>query len=766
VGRLLPLIADASPGRARAARIAAAVMIASTLANLAVNACTEATGLLDTVLNRWGQNVALGAAVALAWLAVGPGRPGARLHAAALTVWTLGNLVWSALYYSADAPPYPSAADLLWLGLYPLAYASIGLRVRASVRRLSPSLWLDGVVGALTVAGLGTALAVAPILGNATGTPAAVLTNSANALGDLLLISLLAGVVALHAWRPGPGWLLVGLGFVLFATADCAYLYRLAIDTYAPGSALDSMWVVGIAIMALAAWQRAAPPGAKQLTGHRLLVLPFAFGGSSLALLVVAGLSRVDPLAVGLAAGALAVSMVRTALTLREVRALSDSRLLALTDDLTGLPNRRAFDRALAKRLAAAQEEGRELAVLIIDLDRFKDLNDTLGHHAGDRVLAEVAGRLATAVRAGDLLARLGGDEFAALLPDRAAAAAAARRIAATLEETFGVEEMELELGASIGTAVHPDDGADAETLLRRADVAMYQAKASGSGHAFYARERDGHTRDRLRMLGELRAAVHEGALTLHYQPKVALPDGELAGVEALVRWSHPARGLVPPAEFIPLAERTGLIRPLTAFVLDEALRQRAAWARDGLELTVAVNVSATNLLEPGWAQTVEDRLIGHAVPPAALVLEITEDVLMSDPERALEAVGALARQGVRIAVDDFGTGYSSLAYLKRLPAGELKIDRAFVRDLATDAADAAIVQATVDLARRLGLDVVAEGVEDAETLRRLAGHGAAYAQGFHIGRPMAPDELTRWIAARAWRAAPAPPPLTRAQPA
>jgi diguanylate cyclase (GGDEF)-like protein len=749
VGRLLPLIAGVSPARARAARVAAVLMAVATVANLAVNALCDATGSLDAVTNRWGQNVALAAAVALAWLAADRERRGSRALAAALTVWTAGNLVWCGFFYADAAPPYPSAADLLWIAFYPLAYLCVGLRIRAAVASVPASLWLDGLVGALTVAAAGSSFVVLPILGQAAGSPAAVLTNSANAMGDLLLVSLLAGVVALHAWRPGRGWWLLGLGFGIFAGADSYYLYRLAMGTYAPGSWLDSMWVVGIAVMALAAWQPAPAPGSADLTGHRLLVLPLMFGAPSLAVLVAAGLGDLPPAGVLLAAAALAVSMLRAALTLGEVRALSASRVLAHTDELTGLPNRRAFDRALHDRLAAAGRREAELAVLVIDLDHFKEVNDTLGHHAGDRVLTDVAARLRGAVRDHDVLGRLGGDEFAALMPGREAAAAAASRIAAALARPFSVDGIEVEMTASIGTAVFGEHGADATTLLRQADVAMYQAKSGRSGHEFYASERDGHTRDRLKMVGELRAAVHAGALALHVQPKVALPGGELIGVEALVRWPHPERGLVPPGEFVPIAERGGLMRPLTAWVLDEALRLRAGWAEGGLEVPVAVNVSASNLLEPDWVDEVAAALERHAVAPDALVLEITEDVLMADPERALEVVAALAATGVRLAVDDFGTGYSSLAYLKRLPLDELKIDRTFIADLVRDPADAAIVQATVHLGLRLGLDVVAEGVEDAETLARLAACGATAAQGFHVARPMPPEALPGWARAR-----------------
>jgi diguanylate cyclase (GGDEF)-like protein len=458
-------------------------------------------------------------------------------------------------------------------------------------------------------------------------------------------------------------------------------------------------------------------------------------------------LDRLDMAAAAFAGAALVASMLRTALTVRELRVLAETRRQASTDELTGLPNRRWFDGRLRAEIAAAERAGGELAVLIIDLDRFKELNDTLGHHAGDRLLAELGPRLSSALRAGDVLARLGGDEFAALLPSGAAAARAGERIAQALETSVAIDGIDLRVTASIGVAVYPQHGADAETLIQRADVAMYQAKARRTGTEFYARERDRNTRERLQMIGELRTAVAERRLALHYQPKLDLRRGTVAGVEALVRWPHPERGLIPPGEFIPLAEQTGVIGALTRFVLDEALRQVAEWRGRGIDLPVAVNVSATNLLDEGWTELVLATIARHDLAPRDLVIEITEGVLMVDPERSREVVTRLARAGVRVSVDDFGTGYSSLASLKHLPVDELKIDRAFVRHLRTDPADAAIVQSLVDLAHRLGIEVVAEGVEDAETLELLTAHGADRAQGFHIARPAPAEQIEAWLA-------------------
>jgi diguanylate cyclase len=378
---------------------------------------------------------------------------------------------------------------------------------------------------------------------------------------------------------------------------------------------------------------------------------------------------------------------------------LAETRRQASTDELTGLPNRRWFDRELRRAIDHARAADEALALLVIDLDHFKELNDTLGHHAGDRVLAQLGPRILSALREGDRVARLGGDEFAVLLRGAGAAEGAGERIAAALSERSTVEDIELQIAASIGVALFPVHGDDAETLLQRADVAMYQAKRRRSGTEFYARERDMHTRERLQLIGELRDAVARDHLTLHFQPKLDLGRNRINGVEALVRWPHPTRGMVPPDEFIPLAEQTGVIGPLTELVIRKALRQAADWAARGIALTMAVNVSATNLLEDGWTEGVLAAQERHGVRPDRFVVEITEDVLMTDPDRSLTALAVLSAAGVRVALDDFGTGYSSLSYLKRLPVDELKIDRSFVFEMGTDPADAAIVQTAVDSA-------------------------------------------------------------------
>jgi diguanylate cyclase (GGDEF)-like protein len=425
----------------------------------------------------------------------------------------------------------------------------------------------------------------------------------------------------------------------------------------------------------------------------------------------------------------------------------------ALHDSLTGLPNRVLFLRTLSDVALQAEADGVMFGIIIMDLDRFKEVNDTLGHHYGDMLLQEIGPRLSRVLRDEDLMARLGGDEFGIVLPnlpDPEIAIRVAQRLLEELEKPLSVEGLLLDVSASLGIALYPDHSDDVETLLRRADVAMYAAKEAGSGvYELYDPSFDQHSPDRLTLIGQVRPAIEGEEFVLHYQPKVFLGDGRVAGMEALVRWQHPERGLVTPDEFIPLVEQTVLLRPLTMFVMNEALRQWREWKIVGIETQVAVNLSARNLLDVQLPEQVAEALARHGVPASALSLELTESFLMSDPTRSIEVMDRLARVGVELSIDDFGTGYSSLSYLRRLPIDEIKIDRSFVTNMEQSGGDAMIVRATVDLGRNLGLRVVAEGVETAHVWDQLRALGCDVAQGYFLSRPMPPTEATRWLAAR-----------------
>ena len=450
----------------------------------------------------------------------------------------------------------------------------------------------------------------------------------------------------------------------------------------------------------------------------------------------------------------LALGFVLLYATLFRIVAVASRRLRhqALHDDLTDLPNRALLYDRMEAALTAAERSGEPTALLLVDLDRFKEVNDTLGHDSGDRLLEEVAARLQGVVRRGDTLARLGGDEFAVLLrglPDRGMAAELAGRLQDAIARPFLLNGVSAVLDASIGIAHCPEHGTDVHTLVQRADVAMYDAKRSRTSIETYSPDRDPYSSERLQLLGELRAAIGAGELVLHYQPKVDVPTQRVIGVEALVRWQHPVHGLLGPVEFVPLAERTGAIGDLTRWVLDNALAQARAWRDAGLDLTMAVNLAAPNIADATLPDAVARLLEQHGVPGDRLECEISEHTVMADPRRALLILDRLRTLGVRLSLDDFGTGHSSLSYLKRLPLDEVKIDRSFVMGMIEDDNDAAIVRTTIDLARNLGLEVVAEGVESQQILNDLSALSCDVAQGFFLSRPLPAAELDGWLAER-----------------
>ncbi len=423
----------------------------------------------------------------------------------------------------------------------------------------------------------------------------------------------------------------------------------------------------------------------------------------------------------------------------------------ALHDPLTGLPNRTLLADRLDRALSASRRRSRSVGLLLMDLDRFKEINDTLGHESGDQILEQVAQRLATVLRASDTVARLGGDEFAIVAPDIDGVEEAelvAAKVLDALDRPFDLSGLSLHVDASVGIAVSPAHGDDASVLLQRADVAMYRAKGMVSGYAVYSAESDDNRLQRLALMAELRTAVEEDQLVLHYQPVVATSTAEVVAVEALVRWDNPERGLLPPGRFIPLAEQTGLIKPLTLWVLEAALQQVQRWWAEGIRTRVAVNLSARLLHDPDLLSHISWSLRDARVEPGVLDLEITESAVMANPKGALDVITDLSRRGVRFTIDDFGTGYSSLGYLKRLPVHQIKIDRSFVVDMLDDENDASIVRSVIELAHSLGVRVVAEGVEDAETSARLASYGCDFVQGFYLGRPVVPAEVTGLLTA------------------
>ncbi len=699
----------------------------------------------------------------------GPDRRAWLLLTAALVVYETGNLYWLVMIRPLTPQPFPSVADGLWLAAYPLVYVCLFLLLRRQLRGVGLSAWLDGVICGLGATTLTGAFVLGPVLATLGGSFAAVAVNLAYPVGDLLLVGCIVTAIALLGWHPTQCAALLTAGFLVFAAVDAVYLVQVAHNTYVIGTPLDVLWPLGFLLMAAAAGRplaasphapaatsRATCSGADDTAGRQqtagsalVLALPVGWVFLSGLLITVDRALNLPPAVAWLAFATLTVGTLRMVLAFMEVRSLADSRLEARTDPLTGLPNRRALYEHTAALLQPTPTTVGCLALLVIDLDRFKEINDSLGHHVGDQLLAQVGPRMRSALREQDLLARLGGDEFAVVLPgdQPAEAAAAAHRLLLALRAPFPLAEMALHIGASIGIAVSPDHATDAHGLLQRADIAMYQAKSARGTHATYDSTAADPSRERLKTLEELREAVSSDNIVLHYQPKASLPSGEIHSVEALVRWWHPEHGLRYPDTFLPLVEQVGLMPALTDQVLSVALDQVLQWRAEGLPpLRVAVNLSASSVIDLGLPARVALALSSRALTGSVLSLEITEQFLMADRVRAREVLTELRAHGVAISIDDFGTGYSSLAYLRELPVDELKLDRAFVTPLADDARAASLVRSTIDLAHALGLRMVAEGVEDQTTWDELVRYGCDEIQGYHLARPMPGPQLSHWL--------------------
>ncbi len=442
----------------------------------------------------------------------------------------------------------------------------------------------------------------------------------------------------------------------------------------------------------------------------------------------------------------LIVAFTETSQKIRERQ--SQLEYQATHDALTGLPNRIQLKNCLESEIIRVRSRRLPIALLLLDLDRFKEINDTLGHQLGDKVLQEVARRLLSCLRQNDMVARLGGDEFALILSETTInfAEEAAQRIVQTLQKPMRIDGFQLHIGGSIGIALYPLHGEDSDTLIRCADVAMYDSKRLACGYVTYDPACDPNNIDRLTLVSDFHDALDSDGLSLHYQPKVDVQSGRVFGVEALLRWQHPERGFIPPAELIPLAEQTGMIKDLTRWVLKTAIQQCTRWRQQGLELSIAVNLSMWDLQDPRLADYIRELFVDYDISPQHLVLEITESAMMADPKHAIETMNQLAAMDIKLAVDDFGTGFSSLSYLKKLPIHELKIDMSFVTDMCKNDHDAVIVRSTIDLSHNLGLTVVAEGVEDQEIWDLLEILRCDKLQGYYISRPVAAEVFEDWL--------------------
>ena len=710
---------------------------------------------VNLLVDRWLALLADWAAVILVWSAwtrVRFARPDITCAALAVTALALGDTANRLLPAEVIPAWLPTVADVCYLAFYTLMVGVLAVRAHRSLRGQALPVLLTGAVGGLGAASL-LAVVLSPPIEAALGQPfsVAAVLSIAFPLVDLLVVAALAGIASTPVVVMGRHGLLLWTGLLFYVAADLILAVRPPQADSLLGSLVSAAWAVGFALITgwvlLSVRQRhglpQAPAAYDAAAASVAVAAPLAATVIGLGVLLLASQLHVSNLAVFLAGTTLAVATIPLAFRQRMLHTLSR------TDELTGLGNRRSLATDVSARLR--DQDAPSSALLVLDLDRFKEVNDSLGHEAGDKLLIRIAERLAGAVRSGDLLVRLGGDEFAVHLrhADAHRASAMARRLRAVTARPLIVDGLSLELELSIGIALAADHGADLGDLLRQADIAMYVAKTTRVGQHIYQAGDDTDDATRLRTLQDLRIALAEGQLVLHYQPKVSLRTDTVHGVEALVRWNHPTRGLLHPAEFLDVAEQGGLMRPLTSAVLTLALDQAAIWHGRGLPLTVAVNLSSRSLGDFRLAGIIVGMLADRDLPGSALMLEVTEEFLLVDLERARAILLQLRAAGVMIAVDDFGTGYSSLAYLRDLPIDELKLDRSFVIPMLDDDRASALVDSSIHLGHNMGLLIVAEGVETAAVLDRLAQFGCDVAQGYFLSRPVPAAALEAWLAAR-----------------
>jgi diguanylate cyclase (GGDEF)-like protein len=667
------------------------------------------------------------------------GRRASLALGAALLAWALGGIAWA-----LESPPTtPSAADLFSLLFYPLAAMALLLLVGPELQQRRTSAWLDAAVAGLGAAAICSAFAFDSVV-RLSGSAASAAVSLAYPVGAVALFALALGVVVLAPRHPGRTSLFA-LGSALLALGGIVSLHQLSPSALASGAPLDLLVPAGMVAMTGSLWLRPRlsqrSPLAEKAPRMAILALVLA---ACPVLLVLGNLGRVNAIALGLAGATIIVAATRMAVSLREQRALNVSQQQqATTDDLTGLGNRRRLLDELQRALAGMPEGGTQasgLALLLIDLDHFKEINDSFGHQTGDALLREIGPRIRQVVRRNDLVARLGGDEFAVVLygADAYKATTVARRITTLLQEPIDVSTASLHVGASIGVALAPAHATGADELIRCADIAMYRAKNERGSFDVYEAALDDEG-DRFELIEDLRVAMADRSLALHYQPVIDLRTGEVLTVEALLRWSHPTLGLIPPEHLLALAEESGLIHSLATWVFEEAVADCARWWHDGHRAAVAVNLLATDLLDSSLPRRVGALLAQAGLPTDALVLEITEGMVVADVTRSKRVIQSLTDSGIRVSIDDFGTGFSSISHLNELAVGELKLDRTFTSRLQSEepgGRDEDIVRSIIDLGHALGLRVVAEGIERLAFMEVLAALGCDAGQGYAIQAP------------------------------
>jgi diguanylate cyclase len=662
-------------------------------------------------------------------------------------LYNAGNLIYLWHDQNLNPIPNPAPSDAAYLLAYVCLTVGIVMLTQRNFGIVAMSTRLDGVITGLSIGALAGMLWFDRVL-SVSGKPLQVVVGMAYPLMDLVMLVALFSALAPLRYRPNRSTLLLMLGMTAFVVGDVIYLNQVAAGTYVQGTPLDASWCIGIWLMCLAAWpredRRAVPRVAQSTVPDGITHVPIIFGALSVLVLCLPLVMHTPHIASLMALGALGLVIVRMAMTLGAVRsAEQDNFAVARVDELTGLSNRRAFFEEGEQRFADRGEDQR-IGVIVIDLDGFKEINDTLGHAAGDELLRVVSKRFASKANGRGQIARIGGDEFAGTfeIDSVAEIVAIAQETAAMFTDPVAIDGLTVRVGGSIGIALCPEHALTQADLLRCADIAMYEAKGEHMPIRLYRPEDDVHTRDRLTLIDDLRTTPWERDLVMHYQPTLDLHTGVILGVEALVRWRHPAFGLLYPDDFVPLCERIGMIRTLTRTVIELSVAELARLEQRGLTLQMSVNISRLDLLDdelPGYVDVV---LARHRVAPERLTLEVTETSISQDPARASASIVRLRERGVRMSIDDFGVGYSSLSQLLELPVDELKIDKSFVLALGVDARARAVVTATIELARALGLTVVAEGIESERSLRTVEELGVDIAQGYFVACPYTSAQL------------------------
>jgi diguanylate cyclase (GGDEF)-like protein len=758
--QLLPRTNSSRPGVRRLVHVCVAMMAATALADL-LHVVFGVAPSWEGALS--GPVVSASAALAAVLVIVSAAKAQRCrvvwwLLAAGISSYAVAGVLWNFWLQYLPHPPSPSVADVFWLGMYPLVGTAMVMSARSHSRNQnSKRVLMDGLVATSAAIALCAAFIVPPLIHAAQRDHGALVTDLMYPVADMAIGIIAVGLLSVRGWRIDRTWAVLIPIFPLFLLGDSTWALQISGDASTGSSAVTICYLTAFVLVAAAAWQ----PGVRGRNGTPETAAPLpatAMGepdgaNTFVAITALLGLippiillydhfSRISLSALILTWVALLAAILRVALAMRDTMVLRDVQRAAHTDELTGLPNRRMFLTQLNQRLVLAQERHGSLTALMLDLDNFKQLNDTLGHDAGDELLRLTGPRLVRAAGPNSLVARLGGDEFAILLEpncDRGDAGAMAQRVLDSFNEPLQVHGLALRLTASAGVATYPSDADGPDTLLKRADIAMYEAKRSRHGWEYYAADRDVNTRERLEMTGELADALDGEEIEVAFQAIADTETRVIGSAEALVRWRRPDGTLRPPSEFLEAAELAGLSRQLTRRVLKLALDNLCEWRAAGHDLSVCVNTTVADLLDEAFPDEIAVALKSRGLAGDALKIEVTESSIMANPGRVSAVLDRLRKLGVRIALDDFGTGYSSLTHLRELSVDRLKIDRSFVTTMCCEPTDAAIVYATIELAHKLNLKVIAEGVEDEDTWQALLELGCDGIQGYWLNKPMEP---------------------------